>query len=192
MNVKTMGLFEIFESQGLGLSEFLDRYSNEGERARWNRALDQSHLAQDQRDRIQSFTRQINVLCMAGTWCGDCIEQCPIYYRFAEENPLIDLRFIDRDASETLQSSLQICGAARVPQLVFFSEDGFEVSRFGDRTLAKYRSMAQSLDGAACSIGHVSKDDPLQMQIMDEWLDEFERVHLILRLSPRLRSLHGD
>jgi hypothetical protein len=27
---------------------------------------------------------------------------------------------------------------------------------------------------------------------MQGWIDEFERVQLMLRLSPRLRQLHGD
>ena len=34
-------------------------------------------------------------------------------------------------------------------------------------------------------------DDELQATLQD-WLDEVERVHLILRLSGRLRRKHGD
>ena len=34
--------------------------------------------------------------------------------------------------------------------------------------------------------------DPLLVQVTQDWLNEFERVQWILRLSPRLRSLHGD
>jgi hypothetical protein len=60
---------------------------------------------------------------------------------------------------------------------VFFSEDGFEVARYGERTLATYRRLAGEATG-----GDVAAD----------WLREFERVQWILRLSPRLRKLHGD
>ena len=28
--------------------------------------------------------------------------------------------------------------------------------------------------------------------VVQEWLDQFERVQCILRLSPRLRQKHGD
>jgi len=28
--------------------------------------------------------------------------------------------------------------------------------------------------------------------VVADWLDQFERVHLILRLSARLRQVHGD
>jgi hypothetical protein len=32
----------------------------------------------------------------------------------------------------------------------------------------------------------------LQSAVIQEWLDQFARVQLMLRLSPRLRQKHGD
>ncbi|MCI0378548.1 MAG: hypothetical protein L0215_13145 [Gemmataceae bacterium] len=32
----------------------------------------------------------------------------------------------------------------------------------------------------------------LLVQVAQDWLDEFERVQWLLRLSPRLRAMHGD
>ena len=90
------------------------------------------------------------------------------------------------------QKELQINGGDRVPVAVFFSEDGFEVSRYGERTLAKYRALAAQLSGETCATGLVKGADPLQAQIVQDWLNEFERVQWILRLSPRLRRIHSD
>ena len=70
--------------------------------------------------------------------------------------------------------------------VVFFTEDGQEVARRGDRTLAKYRSLVANLSGAACPTG--LGRDPLLDAVTQEWLDEFERVQWILRLSGRLRQ----
>jgi hypothetical protein len=75
---------------------------------------------------------------------------------------------------------------------VFFSEDGFEVARYGERTLSQYRMMAAKTVGASCSTGIVAAGDPLLAQMTQDWLDEFERVQWILRLSARLRQKHGD
>src|SRR5262249_17091617 len=44
------------------------------------------------------------------------------------------------DWDAAVAEELQICGAARVPQLVFLSEDWFECERYGERTLARYRA----------------------------------------------------
>ena len=39
---------------------------------------------------------------------------------------------------------------------------------------------------------HLAPDAELTAAVVADWLDEFERVQLLLRLSPRLRQLYGD
>ena len=55
-----------------------------------------------------------------------------------------------------------------------------------------YRQLAAQLGGEACATGLVSKTDPVGVQVVQDWLNEFERVQLMLRLSARLRQKHGD
>jgi hypothetical protein len=43
-----------------------------------------------------------------------------------------------------------------------------------------------------CSVGAVPPEESLLDATVQDWLDEFERVQLILRTSPRLRKKHGD
>ena len=77
--------------------------------------------------------------------------------------------------------------------LVFFSEDGFEVARYGERTLSKYRQLMAQAGGASCPTGILTPGDTsLLASVVQDWLNEFERVQWILRLSARLRQLHGD
>ena len=106
--------------------------------------------------------------------------------------PLIRWRFADRDDCGDLKDELVVCGAPRVPQVVFLSEDDHPVGRYGDRTLWKYRSMAAALDGSASKYSNVPSGDALLSAVVQEWLNEFERVQLILRTSARLRQKHGD
>ena len=109
-----------------------------------------------------------------------------------EPRTLIDLRFLDRDARPDVRDALSINGGHRVPVVVFLSEDGFEVSRYGERTLSTYRRMAAEQLGPACPTGFVPPADEALAAVTAEWLAEFERAQLILRLSPRLRAMHGD
>ena len=103
------------------------------------------------------------------------------------------MRYIDRDENDTLKDRLKICGGSRVPQIVFLSEEGAFVGRNGDRTLSRYRDMAASQLGAACPSGIIGQSgDPVLNGVIQDWLDEFERIHWILRLSPRLRQIHQD
>jgi hypothetical protein len=186
-----MTLFSKFGA-ALPLTEFLAKYGTDAHRARWKLAADQTTLADAQRELLGRFARRMNVLVLAGAWCGDCSSQCPIFERFAEAAPVIQTRYLDRDEHPDAQAELRINGGDRVPVAVFFSEDGFEVARYGERTLAKYRQMVGQLTGEGCATGLVKGDDPVQRAVVQDWLDQFERVQWILRLSPRLRRVHAD
>jgi hypothetical protein len=186
-----MSLYDSF-AQGLDYDTFVAKYANDAQKDRWRTFHGQVKLTEAQRLLLKEFKRQMPVLCLAGAWCGDCINQCPILAHFAAASPAIQLRFLDRDEHPAVQKELQVCGGNRVPVVVFFSEDGFEVARFGDRTLSKYRAMMQEQAGAGCPTGIVVERDPLIDLVIQDWLDEFERVQWILRLSGRLRKKHGD
>ena len=186
-----MNLFPKF-SQGLAYTDFLARYANDAQQLRWKQVHEAVVLTPVQRDLLRSFKRKMNVVCLAGAWCGDCSGQCPIFAHFAAAAPVIDLRFLDRDDHADAQVELKINGGDRVPVLVFFSEDGHEVARFGERTLSKYRKLVAELGVGGCPTGIVVPGDSLLAQVTQDWLNEFERVQWILRLSPRLRKLHND
>lgn len=186
-----MNLFEKYQ-QGLAYADFVARYANEGQKQRWQHSLEQAKLTPAQRELLGTFTRDMPVLCLAGAWCGDCINQCPAFEHFAAAAPVIRVRYLDRDEHADVQRELQINGGNRVPVLVFFSEDGCEVARYGERTLATYRKMLRDQTGASCPTGLVIPNDPLPALVLQEWLNEFERAQCILRLSPRLRQKHGD
>jgi thiol-disulfide isomerase/thioredoxin len=186
-----MNIFDKFQ-QGLTYADFLARYADEGQKKRWRQMHDQVQLTPEHMELLRSFRRQMNLLCLAGTWCGDCINQCPIFEHFAAAAPRIQVRYLDRDEHADAQRELQINGGNRVPVVVFFSDDGFEVARYGERTLSKYRRMARDMFGASCPTGIVIPGDTVLAQVTQDWLNEFERVQLLLQLSPRLRQLHGD
>jgi hypothetical protein len=185
-----MNLFEKF-GQGLAYADFLNRHGTEVHRQRWRQVHDQVVLTPAQRQLLAGFTRQTNVLVLAGAWCGDCVNQCPIFERFAAVAPVLAVRYLDRDEHADVQRELQINGGNRVPVVVFFSEDGFEVGRYGERTLSKYRQMMRDQAGPNCPTGITVSGDPLLAQVTQDWLNEFERVQWLLRLSPRLREMHG-
>jgi len=186
-----MNLFDKFQ-RGLLYADFLERYANEGQKQRWKQIHGQAQLTPDQRQLLASFRREMNVLSVTGAWCGDCINQCPIFEHFAAATSTIHVRYVDRDEHADARDLLQINGGNRVPVVVFFSEDGFEVARYGERTLSKYRQMARDMFGASCPTGIAIPGDTLLAQVTQDWLNEFERVQLILQLSPRLRQVHGD
>lgn len=176
----------------LSYRAFLDRLATPVHRARWDAMHAKIALSEGQTTLLSGFVRRMPVLVMAGTWCGDCVNQCTAFDHFATAASVIDLRFIDRDASNEVADALSINGGHRVPAVLFLSEDFAEVARYGERTLVAYRKLAIDQLGPACPTGLVAPSDDATRAVIAEWLDQFERAQLILRLSPKYRTKYGD
>jgi len=158
----------------------------------WRRIHEQVHLAPGQRRLVEGFARDIKVLFVSGIWCGDCVQQGPLLKRIAEAGRSLDLRFIDRDEHLDLAERIRINAGLRIPVAIFMAEDFEPVSVFGDRTLVRYRALAGEQLAGACPLPGAPVADNVLQATLQDWLDEVERVHLILRLSARLRRKHGD
>jgi thiol-disulfide isomerase/thioredoxin len=173
-----------------------DRYVATGtdeQRRRWGQVYDAARLDAAQSQLVGGFTRDMKVLIVSGIWCGDCVQQCPLAQRIAEANPArIDLRLVDRDENRDLAEALRINAGDRVPAALFLAEDFEFCSLFGDRPINRYRALAKKQLGAACPIGIAAPDAGELAATLRDWLDEFERVQLMLRLSSRLRVKHQD
>ncbi|MEM6472351.1 MAG: thioredoxin family protein [Planctomycetota bacterium] len=187
----TLDFGELFDS-GLGYGDFLDKYATPPQRERWDAVHGQVNLSDSQKSLLDGFTREMKVLVSAGAWCGDCVNQCPIFDHFSAANPKIRIHFFDRDDFKEFAESVSTCGGHRVPSALFLSEDNFVCGRYGDRTLATYRNMAATQLGPSCPTGIGAVNTSLLVNVTQEWLNEFERIQLMLRLSGRLRQLHGD
>jgi thiol-disulfide isomerase/thioredoxin len=160
---------------------------------RWKQVYDAARLTDPQKELVGGFVRQMKVLVVSGIWCGDCVQQCPLQQRIAEANPgKIDLRILDRDVHRDLSQQLRINAGDRVPVVIFMAEDFEFCGLFGDRTLRRYRALARKQLGASCPTGIAPPDPDEMAATLQDWLDEFERIQLMLRISPRLRMKYGD
>lgn len=165
----------------------------EHEREAFAKVYDQAQLMGAQRELLGSFTREMRVIVLSGMWCGDCVAQVPLIARIAEANPeKVLVRYADRDEHAELSAAFKINEGNRVPTAVFMAEDYAFVHALGDRTLSRYRAVASRQLGASCEIPGAAIPGDEVAACLQDWVDEFERVQLLLRLSPRLRQKHGD
>jgi thiol-disulfide isomerase/thioredoxin len=165
----------------------------EEQQRRWNQVHEAARLTGAQRQLVNAFERSMKILVFSGVWCGDCIEQCPLLQRIAEANPgKIDLRFIERPRDGELIPELRINGGNRIPVALFLSEDDQWCATAGDRTIHRYRALAHRKLGAHCPTGIVPPEKAELEATLADWLNEVERVQLMLRLTPRLREKYQD
>jgi thiol-disulfide isomerase/thioredoxin len=169
------------------------RTGTEQQQQRWRQVHDAVQITSDQSRLLTSFKRDMKVLVVSGIWCGDCVEQCPLLQHIAEGNrERIELRLLDRDEHKDLSSRLRINAGDRVPVVLFTAEDFELCSIAGDRPLSRYRALAARKLGAACPLAILPPEQGELAATLQDWLDEFERIQLMLLLSARLRQKHGD
>ena len=173
-----------------------DRYVLTGtdeQQRRWKQVYDAAALTESQRKLLAGFQRDMKVLIVSGIWCGDCVQQVPLLQRIVQHNPhRIELRIVDRDAHKDLSDRVRINGGNRVPVMLFLAEDLELCSICGDRPLSRYRHIAAGQLGPACPVAIAPPAPDELSATLQDWLDEFERVQLMLRLSGRLRQKHAD
>lgn len=173
-----------------------DRYVATGtpqQQEAWAKIYNQARLTDAQKRLLTDFTREMHVIGVSGMWCGDCVQQCPLIQRIAEGAPgKIKIGWLDRDEHLDLSEKIKINGGLRVPVLLFLAEDDEFVSLLGDRTLTRYRAVAAAQLGPSCPLPGAPLPQEQLDATLQEWLDEFERVQLLLRLSTRLRKIHND
>jgi len=177
---------------GAHYSEYLNS-GREHHRAGWDRMHAQTGLDDGQRNLIGSFIRQLNVLVVSGIWCGDCAQQMPVLDHIERANSdRIHMRFLDRDAHMDLAERVMLCGGLRVPIVLILNEDFDLLSLAGDRTLSRYRAMAANQLGPSCPLPGAPVPDDEARAMLGDWVDEFERAHLMARMSTKLRQRYSD
>jgi thiol-disulfide isomerase/thioredoxin len=173
-----------------------DRYVGTGtdeQQRRWQQVHTAAQVTDAQKQLVAGFVRDMKVLIVSGIWCGDCVQQCPLLARIAEVNAArIDLRLLDRDAHRDLADKVRMNGGDRVPVVLVLAEDHELCSVYGDRTLNRYRALAARQLGPSCPTGIVAPGADELAATVQDWLNEFERVQWMLRLSARLRQKHND
>ncbi len=177
---------------GLDYPTYLDSGKPEQKQG-WQDVGGRVSLSEAQKQLLSGFTRDIHVLVVSGIWCGDCVRQGPMIQAIADATQgRVKVRWLDRDEHMDLQQQVTVNAGNRVPVVIFAAEDFELVGYAGDKLLSRYRASAAQALGAHCPLpGAPVAQEELDAEVQD-WIDEFERVHLLLRLSGRLRKLHGD
>lgn len=161
-------------------------------RESWAKFRERAGLTPEQRSLVGSFIRPVHALVISGTWCGDCVQQVPFIDAIDRASGKVTARYLDRDEHSDISGQLKICGGLRVPVVLLLNEDFDVLSIEGDRTLSRYRAMAARQLGASCPLPGAPVPEDEVASTRQDWVDAFERAHLMARLSTKLRQRHGD
>jgi len=77
-----MDYAKVFETV-LTYQNFLAKFGTPEQQRRWEGVHADIKLTDAQKQLLGSFKRKMPVIVLAGAWCGDCVNQCPIFDHFA-------------------------------------------------------------------------------------------------------------
>lgn len=73
--------------------------------------------------RIEGLEKENYVLCIGESWCPDCVINESIMSKIADLQSNIKIRFIGREGNESLVSSYDADGKARIPLILIMDEE---------------------------------------------------------------------
>lgn len=104
---------------------------------RMNRWDKHSKLSEDSKNAVKSIDEKMTWLVITEGWCGDAAQIVPVIEKMAEENPLIQTRFILRDENLEIMDMYLTNGKSRsIPIILLINSEGNVVGKFGPRPTA--------------------------------------------------------
>lgn len=88
-------------------------------------------LPEDCTAALHALTRPVHVIAIAEDWCGDVVRHAPVLARIATEQPLVQVRFISRDAYPEVFTRYLTNGGEAIPKFIFLSADWVECGNWG-------------------------------------------------------------
>jgi thiol-disulfide isomerase/thioredoxin len=86
----------------------------------------------------------VSVLALSESWCGDCVENLPVFAKVASEYPFLCLLIVPRDTNLDIMDRYLTDGKRTIPVFVFFDESGEEFGRFIERPPGAHRFLDEA------------------------------------------------
>lgn len=113
---------------------------------------------------LAALTRDVRVIAIAETWCGDVVRHTPVLMRLAECSPHIQVRFIKREAAPDYFARFLTNGGEAIPKYVFCNAEFVEVGHWGPMSSTPRLMIAQ---GKGCNDGKTARQKVAQFYEAD-------------------------
>lgn len=113
-------------STGPDQSEIYVNYTKLGDKrmSRWEKTF---KISEEVRQKLKSYDRELVLLTLTESWCGDAAASLPIIDKIAEASPNISLRVVLRDESLDLMDKFLTKGARSIPKVIVFDKTNNEI-----------------------------------------------------------------
>jgi len=113
-------------STGPNQSEIFVNYTKLGDKrmSRWEKTF---KISEEVRQKLNSLDKELILLVLTESWCGDAAASLPIMDKIAEASPNITLKIVLRDESLDLMDTFLTNGARSIPKVIVFDKVNNEI-----------------------------------------------------------------
>ncbi len=113
-------------STGPNQSEIYVNYTKLGDKrmSRWEKTF---KISEEVRQKLKSLDKELVLLVLTESWCGDAAASLPIMNKIAEASPNITLKIVLRDESLDLMDTFLTNGARSIPKVIVFDKVNNEI-----------------------------------------------------------------
>ena len=113
-------------STGPNQSEIFVNYTKLGDKrmSRWEKTF---KISEEVRQKLKSLDKELVLLVLTESWCGDAAASLPIMNKIAEASPNITLKIVLRDESLDLMDTFLTNGARSIPKVIVFDKVNNEI-----------------------------------------------------------------
>ena len=115
-------LVEDNRATGNEKTEALANYTmlNDRRMKRWDKTVKVSEALQQ---KIKNYDKEITLLVLTESWCGDAAHVIPVINKVAELNPKIKLELVLRDENDHLMYAFLTNGGKAIPKVIGLDDD---------------------------------------------------------------------
>ncbi|MHA1448791.1 MAG: thioredoxin family protein [Candidatus Hodarchaeales archaeon] len=191
--------FHEYFNKGISFSDFVNgirdtEKEDHAKRIRIN--YKRAKIPPDIQDKLNNLEYRVKLLVLAAGWCWDCQTSLPVIAKMAESEK-IDLRILVKEDFPGLVRKIN--GGEKIPQVHFFSEDGYYVTTWVEKPVMAYKiysKLRKELGWDADKYEFIKSYRKEFMQnsakIRDETLHELltilDKTQAIFASSPRLNK----
>ncbi|MCR9227470.1 MAG: thioredoxin family protein [Flavobacteriaceae bacterium] len=113
-------------STGPNQSEIYVNYTKLGDKrmSRWEKTF---KISEELRQKLKSYDRELVLLALTESWCGDAAASLPIIDKIAGASPNISLQVVLRDENLDLMDTFLTNGARSIPKVIMFDKVNKEI-----------------------------------------------------------------
>lgn len=101
--------------------------------SRMKRILKTTPISDDVSRTVDCLSDQLTWIVLAESWCGDAIQNIPVFAKIAEENSNINLRILLRDDNLDVMNKYLTNDSMSIPKLICVDENLKELGTWGPR-----------------------------------------------------------